>query len=210
MNYASMGTCTMDDLCLLRIARRALTLFLFMISTAMAQPTQPDAEGFIQFQAKRNDLNSGAQPLAGQASVIDGDTIELRGQRIRLWGIDAPESDQLCRGSDSLPYRCGSAAALALADRIGRSLVTCETRAIDRYKRTVAICVAAGVDLARWLVRSGLALDWPQYSRGAYASDQASAARDGAGMFAGSYTNPWTYRACRQAGGGIERCSDGD
>jgi len=47
----------------------------------------------------------------------------------------------------------------------------------------VATCVAAGVDLARWLVRSGLALDWPQYSRGAYASDQASAVRDGAGLF---------------------------
>src|SRR3954462_4579859 len=101
-----------------------------------------------------------ASDIVGKASVIDGNTIEIHGQRIRLWGIDAPESDQLCRGSDSLPYRCGSAAALALGDRNGRSLVTCEMRAIDRYKRTVAICVAAGVDLARWLVRSGLALDW--------------------------------------------------
>jgi endonuclease YncB( thermonuclease family) len=85
-----------------------------------------------------------------------------------------------------LPYRCGSAAALALADQIGRHVVTCEPRAIDRYKRTVGTCIAAGVNLARWFVHSGLALDWPQYSRGAYASDQASAAASGAGMFAGS------------------------
>jgi hypothetical protein len=42
-----------------------------------------------------------------------------------------------------LPYRCGSAAALALADQIGRHVVTCELRAIDRYKRPVATCVAA-------------------------------------------------------------------
>jgi endonuclease YncB( thermonuclease family) len=178
-----------------------LAVLLGSTGAAMGQPTQPEAKGFVQFQAKKNNLDRGAKSIAGQASVIDGDTIEVAGQRVRLWGIDAPESDQLCRGSDSLPYRCGSTAANALADKIGRSVVICEPRAIDRYKRTVATCVAVGVDLARWLVRSGLALDWPQYSRGAYASDQASAARDSAGMFAGSYVSPWDYRACRQAGG---------
>ena len=45
-----------------------------------------------------------ADNLAGQASVIDGDTLEIHGTRIRLWGIDAPESGQLCRGEDSLQY----------------------------------------------------------------------------------------------------------
>jgi endonuclease YncB( thermonuclease family) len=49
-----------------------------------------------------------ADDLAGQASVIDGDTLEIHGTRIRLWGIDAPESSQLCRGEDSLQYRCGA------------------------------------------------------------------------------------------------------
>jgi endonuclease YncB( thermonuclease family) len=52
-----------------------------------------------------------ADNLAGQASVIDGDTLEIHGTRIRLWGIDAPESSQLCRGEDSLQYRCGMKAA---------------------------------------------------------------------------------------------------
>jgi endonuclease YncB( thermonuclease family) len=49
--------------------------------------------------------------LIGQASVVDGDTLEIRGTQIRLWGIDAPESTQLCRGEDGLQYRCGAKAA---------------------------------------------------------------------------------------------------
>src|SRR5882724_11326583 len=52
-----------------------------------------------------------ADNLTGQASVVDGDTLEIHGTRIRLWGIDAPESSQLCRGKDSLQYQCGAKAA---------------------------------------------------------------------------------------------------
>ena len=52
-----------------------------------------------------------ADNFTGQASIIDGDTIEVHGTRIRLWGIDAPESNQLCRGEDSIQYRCGAKAA---------------------------------------------------------------------------------------------------
>lgn len=49
--------------------------------------------------------------LTGQASILDGDTLEIHGTRVRLWGIDAPESAQLCRGADSNLYRCGAKAA---------------------------------------------------------------------------------------------------
>jgi endonuclease YncB( thermonuclease family) len=49
--------------------------------------------------------------MVGQASIIDGDTLEIQGTRFRLWGIDAPESDQLCRNRNSGHYRCGQKAA---------------------------------------------------------------------------------------------------
>ncbi len=89
---------------------------------------------------------------AGTASVIDGDTIEIQGQRIRLHGIDAPESRQLCR-LDGKPWQCGKDAANALAEKIARRPVTCEDLARDRYKRIIGRCTVAG-DRYRHHVRS--------------------------------------------------------
>jgi len=100
----------------------------------------------------------------GQASVIDGDTLEIHGTRIRLWGVDAPESNQLCRGEDSLQYRCGAQAANQLDAFIARRPVNCIPISLDRYGRTVATCAVDGDDLGEWLVKKGLALDWPDYS----------------------------------------------
>src|SRR6201997_3993125 len=99
-----------------------------------------------------------ADDFVGQASVIDGDTLEIHGTRIRLWGIDAPESTQLCRGEDSLQYRCGAKAANDLDAFIARRPVSCMPMNLDQYGRTVATCSAGGADLGEWLVGGGLAL----------------------------------------------------
>lgn len=150
----------------------------------------------------------GSMPIQGQASVVDGDTLEIHGQRIRLSGIDAPESDQLCRDAESNHYRCGQKAANDLAAFIDRRPVVCIEVDRDRYRRAVAVCTVGGVDLADWLVRGGLALDWPQYSRGDYAAAQKDAERAGKGMWAGSFVRPWDYRPCIKGRGQIEWCSD--
>jgi len=88
------------------------------------------------------------EPLsnARQATVIDGDTIEIHQQRIRLSGIDALESDQLCRGDNSLPYRCGAKAANELDRLIAGRPVTCIDIGERTDKRVVAICSVGGFD----------------------------------------------------------------
>jgi len=149
-----------------------------------------------------------ASDLVGQASIIDGDTLEIHGTRIRLWGIDAPESSQLCRRDDSLPYRCGAKAANELDRFIARRAVSCEPVSTDRYGRTVAKCSVEGTDLAEWLADSGLAFDWPKYSRGKYAKAQREAQKAGRGVWAGSYVAPWFYRRCIDHGGKQSDCSD--
>ncbi|WP_448377774.1 thermonuclease family protein, partial [Fervidobacterium sp.] len=54
-----------------------------------------------------------AQTLVGRASVVDGDTLEVRGERVRLWGLDAPESAQTCLDEAERPWPCGRRAAFA-------------------------------------------------------------------------------------------------
>ena len=139
-----------------------------------------------------------AETITGQASIIDGDTLEIHGTRIRLSGIDAPESTQLCRGDDSLQYQCGAKAANELDEHIGGRPVRCEGVGRDQYGRTVAVCSIAGEDVGDWLVREGLAFDWPRYSKGRYAGAQKEAERGGRGV---CYVVPWDYRACIRNGG---------
>ncbi|WP_445488553.1 thermonuclease family protein [Rhodopseudomonas sp. RCAM05734] len=146
--------------------------------------------------------------IVGQASVIDGDTLEIHGARIRLFGVDAPESDQTCHDDDGKLYRCGQKAANDLSDFIGAKTVSCVPQATDRYDRTVAVCSVGTVDLADWLVRQGLAFDWPQYSKGKYAAAQKEAERTGDGMWGGQWVVPWRYRECKRAGGSPIRCSE--
>lgn len=149
-----------------------------------------------------------ADDFIGQASVLDGDTLEIHGIRIRVWGIDAPESSQLCRGDDSLQYRCGARAANELDAFIARRPVNCSPLNLDQYGRTVATCSVGGADIGDWLVRNGLALDWPQYSKGRYGEAQRDAERVGRGIWKGSYVEPWLYRACIRANGRPVACSD--
>jgi endonuclease YncB( thermonuclease family) len=149
-----------------------------------------------------------ADQFVGQASVIDGDTLEIHGARIRLWGIDAPESSQLCRGEDSLQFRCGAQAANDLDAFIARRPVNCVPVSLDQYGRTVATCSVGGADLGEWLVLNGLALDWSQYSKGRYGGAQHNAERAGRGIWKGSYVEPWRYRACIRANGKPAKCSD--
>jgi endonuclease YncB( thermonuclease family) len=79
---------------------------------------------------------------------------------------------------------------------------------LDQYVCTVATCTVGDTDLGQWLVSNGLALDWPNYSRGMYDKIQREAEHAGRGMWSGSYVEPWLYRACIRAGGRPAACSD--
>lgn len=138
---------------------------------------------------------SHASEIQGVASVVDGDTIEVHGQRIRFWGIDAPESAQTCqRKANGQVWRCGAAAANALAERIGRQPVRCEDNGERSYDRVIAVCYQGGTNLNSWLVSQGWALDSVKYSRGAYAAEQQQAQDGQRNIWSSHFEAPWMWR----------------
>jgi endonuclease YncB( thermonuclease family) len=109
-----------------------------------------------------------ATPAAGQVSgravPIDGDTIELAGERVRLHGIDAPESYQTCFDASEVVYPCGDRATRARRALIDGQSVSCRQTDTDRYGRMVAVCHPGEVDLNAAMVREGWAVAFAEYA----------------------------------------------
>lgn len=138
--------------------------------------------------------------VIGPARVVDGDTFSVGPERVRLWGVDAPEGRQVCQNAQDQGYACGDAARDRLVGLIGGRAVRCEVRDRDPYGRAVSRCVAGSTDLGEAMVRAGWAIDYIQFSRGAYASAEAEARRARRGLWAGRFEAPSTWRAeARQA-----------
>jgi endonuclease YncB( thermonuclease family) len=131
--------------------------------------------------------------IVGRANVIDGDTLQVRGQRIRLWGVDALESGQRCKNEYGQQWLCGKDAAMFLSLYIGPRTVLCEPRG-KSYERVVARCTVGGEDLGAWTVSKGWALDYARYSKGAYTRQERAARAAGIGMHKGEHVAPWDWR----------------
>ncbi len=85
--------------------------------------------------------------ITGYARIIDGDTIDINGQRIRLHGIDVPENKQNCLGKLGFIYACGKAATKALRVFTNKVIIKCISKFRDRYKRLIAICYGRNINI---------------------------------------------------------------
>ena len=115
-------------------------------------------------------LPAAAETIAGEARVIDGDTLAIGAVHVRLFGVDAPEHDQTC-DRDGRTWDCGRDATRALTALVGKVRLVCEVQDRDRYGRAVSICAAGGTDLAEALVEQGagsnlVSLKWPTPVKG--------------------------------------------
>ena len=112
--------------------------------------------------------------------------------RIRLHGIDAPESAQTYRAGGKT-WPCGAAARRALRERIAGWPVECAERDRDRYGRIVAVCRVDGADLNAWMVSQGWAVAYRKYSTD-YVSHETSAKAARRGLWRGEFVEPSRWR----------------
>jgi endonuclease YncB( thermonuclease family) len=134
-----------------------------------------------------------AADLSGIPRIVDGDTLAIGSTKVRLEGIDAPETDQICLNASGVLWACGIDARDQLAAHIAGREIACTSNGTDAYQRTLAICTLAGEDLNAWMVQQGWALAYVQYSS-AYRQVEEDARVNQRGLWQGAFIAPWDWR----------------
>jgi endonuclease YncB( thermonuclease family) len=127
-----------------------------------------------------------------ELKVVDGDTIHLKGKKIRFTGIDTPELKQTCIKEET-NYYCGITAKQLLIDKIADNTVECIIEGKDQYKRTLAECFVNNESLSSYLVRSGYAFAYRKYSK-KFIEDENYAKANKLGMWSMQFDYPWDFR----------------
>jgi endonuclease YncB( thermonuclease family) len=122
--------------------------------------------------------------------VIDGDTIVINKVHYRLWGIDAPETRELC--PDGWP--AGPAATTYIRGLLKGHAVTCDARGHDKYGRTIGLCHADGVDIQAAMVKAGMAWAFVRYSHD-YVDEESAANAAHLGIFSHHCEPAWQWRS---------------
>jgi endonuclease YncB( thermonuclease family) len=145
---------------------------------------------YIEIRDGKREIRMPVQP---NASAIDGDSLRIGGENIRLIGIDAPELRQTCRDELGRDWACGREAHALLRRIVSRGKVTCALSAKDRYGRTLARCSAGDIaDVGEALVREGYAID---FMKGGYHAAEAEARAAKRGIWRGEFERPSDWRA---------------
>lgn len=163
--------------------------------------------GPLRFDAQKGKVGI---TLEGRPRVVDGDTLVFESlvapdgkkERVRLLGIDAPETKQICTDSGGAGYKCGEEAQAFLKGIIGTDQVKCLASKRDQYSRVLGVCFdeRTGKDLNREMVKAGEAVAYAQFSK-AYVGEEDGPRAAKKGMWRGEFAQPWDYRKAKRAGG---------
>lgn len=133
----------------------------------------------------------------GTILVVDGDTWDVGGDRVRLFGIDAPEADQTCQNASGDIWECGAWVTEEVRSRYAHKNAVCDEMDRDRYGRTVARCRVGTADVGQSLVSDGLAFAYRRYSMD-YDLDEKSAVVAGRGLHNSRVQNPAAFRQAQR------------
>ena len=130
--------------------------------------------------------------ISGKAKIIDGDTIHIGSNKIRLHGIDAPELNQDCN-YDNKKWKCGQQSKKFLLNLINLDEVSCQVKTVDRYQRYIAICFVNNLNINEMMVKNGWAIAYRYYSKD-YVDEEFIAKKNKVGIWKGKFIEPYLFR----------------
>ena len=130
--------------------------------------------------------------ISGKAKIIDGDTIHIGSNKIRLHGIDAPELNQNCLFNDKV-WNCGKESKKFLINFINNKKISCKLIDKDRYKRHIGICFKDKINLNKKIVQEGWAIAYRYYSKD-FVDDENIAKINKLGIWKGDFEEPYLFR----------------
>jgi len=130
--------------------------------------------------------------FSGPARVVDGDTLIIGSQSVRIEGIDAPEDGQNCSRANGRQWACGAQATRRLRQLSAKG-VSCVGSEFDAYDRLIASCMADKADIGQTMVLNGMALAYRRFSK-RYVADEAIARNARRGVWEGPFVEPWQWR----------------
>ena len=135
---------------------------------------------------------SSGKTIFGKAKVIDGDTIHIYKNKIRLHAIDAPETNQTCNKNNKV-WNCGIESTKFLKKLIGKNKIECITNGKDQYNRFIGICYKNNLDLNSEMVLNGWAIAYRYYSMD-YVKEEEKAKQQKIGIWSGEFEEPYLFR----------------
>ena len=133
-----------------------------------------------------------AKTINGKPRIIDGDTIHIKSNKIRLHGIDAPETKQTCK-IDNEEWYCGKQSTKELKKLINKQNVECVINDVDIYNRYVAICYVDEININQWMVKNGWAIAYRYYSKD-YINEEEYANNNKLGIWKSKFIEPYLFR----------------
>ena len=138
-------------------------------------------------------INQGlGKTINGKAKIIDGDTIYIGSNKIRLHGIDAPETKQKCT-KDGKKWNCGLESKKFLKNLIQNDHIKCDANGRDKYNRYIAICYKNNINLNSEMVIQGWAIAYRYYSLD-YVKEERIAKSNKLGIWIGKFEEPYLFR----------------
>ena len=138
-------------------------------------------------------VSAQAADITGPVRVVDGNTLDVGGQVVRLYGIQAPHLEQTCRTRKGQEQQCGRISSMGLTEMVRGPEARCEDKGLDTEGRRHALCFIGWLNLSEEMVASGYALADPVTGADFQRAETFAQARK-EGLWRTEFTKPWEWQ----------------